>query len=240
MNSSDPRRLIGLAVLFSISLIAVGGGAILVYWYPPTLWQATGILRMAAYALLTHVVVTSLLLLPWRRHGKQSVQSTRSDVASLVFLLVLTWLLSLAFLAQGRPVALVYVIDRVTLVRANELRLTEFALPGVMSIDDIRWSGPVPLLAARPSTDSERLNSIALAMAGYDLAQRPSRWEGLERQRTQIEGRVHRPVIPPMHDSPSEAHRWLGSLPLDGAFGEWQVFLSETLDEYRLEPSFDR
>jgi hypothetical protein len=229
------RHVFGVAIALAIGLLAAGGYAVLMHWYPQPFWQASGVLRMAAYALLAHVILTLLFLMPWRRRERRSVQSIRNDVALLALLLVLSWFLSLSFLAQGRPVALVYSVDRVTLVRANELRMTEFALPGVLPIAEIRWSGPVPLLAARPSNDLERLNAIGLALAGYDLHQRPSRWEAPERQRVQIEERVRRLTDSPANDVPSVGQRWMGHLPLDGGSGEWQLLLSETLDEYRLE-----
>lgn len=229
------RQVFGSAVLLSIALLAVGGCAVLMYWYPQPFWQTSGVLRMAAYALLAHVILTMLLLLPWYRRERHSLQSIRKDVACLVLLLALSWLLSLSFLAQGRPVALVYSVDRVTLVRANELRLTEFALPGVLPIEEIRWAGPVPLLAARPSNDVERFNAIGLALAGYDLHQRPSRWETPERQRAQIEERVRGSTDLQVNDGSSEGQRWLGRFPLDGASGAWQVLVSDTLDGYRLE-----
>lgn len=229
------RQVFGLAVLLSIALLAVGGCAVLMCWYPQPFWQASGVLRMAACALLAHVVLTLLLLMPWYRRERHSVQSIRKDVASLALLLALSWMLSLSFLAQGRPVALVYSVDRVTLVRANELRSTEFALPGVLPVAEIRWAGPVPLLAARPSNDVERLNAIGLALAGYDLHQRPSRWETPERQRAQIEERIVRLTDSPGNDVSPGRQRWLGHFPLDGTSGAWQLLVSETLDEYRLE-----
>ncbi|WP_137922147.1 hypothetical protein [Hydrogenophaga sp. 2FB] len=237
MKFSDPRQVFGLAILVSIALLALGIYAVLLCWYPPAFWRASGVLRMMMYALAAHVVVTMLLLIPWRNRKRQSPPSMRHDVIWLVFLLVLTWLLSLSFLAQGRPVALVFTVDRITLVRANELRSSEFALPGGVPIGGVRWSGKVPLLAARPSTDAERLNSIALAMEGYDLPQRPSRWEMPERQRAQISGRVLRAPNSQESDVSQESRRWLGRLPLDAASGEWQVLVSDELNDYWLESS---
>jgi len=234
-SAVSPRQVFGLAIVLAIGLLAVGGYAVFMHWYPQPFWQASGVMRMASYALLAHVVLTMLLLLPWYRRERQPMQSIRNDVASLVLVLLLTWLLGLSFMAQGRPVALIYSVDRVTLVRANELRITEFALPGVLPIGEIRWSGPVPLWAARPSNDMERLDAIGLALAGYDLPQRPSRWETPERQRAQIEERVGRLTDSPVNDVSSGSQRWLGHFPLDGASGAWQLHVSEALDEYRLE-----
>lgn len=239
MKSADPRYVFGLAALLSVGMLAVGGWAVLLQWYPPPLWRASGILRLVVYALSSHALVTMLLLLPWRNRQRQFAEAGRKDVAVLVLLLAVTWLLSLSFLAQGRPVALVFAADRIVWVRASDLRATEFALPGVVPISEIRWTGTVPLLAARPSTDSERLDSIGLAMAGYDLPQRPSRWEAAERQRAAIEERIRRASQLPSMNLPTSNQRWLGRLPLDGVPGEWSVLVSESLDDYRLEPSTD-
>lgn len=240
MKSTDTRYAFGLAALLSVGMLAIGGWAVLLQWYPPPLWCASGILRLVVYALASHILVTMLLLLPWRNRQRQSAEAVRNDVVVLLLLLAVSWLFSLSFLAQGRPVALVFAADRIVWVRASDLRATEFALPGVVPISDIRWTGAVPLLAARPSTDSERLDAIGLATVGYDLPQRPSRWEAPERQRAKFEERVQRSALPPVNDHSSGNGRWLGSLPLDGVPGEWRVLVNETLDNYRLETSVGR
>lgn len=75
---------------------------------------------MGAFAVCIHMAITALLVLPWWSRARERSQ-VQFDVAVLMWILVSTALFSLSVLASGRPVALVFAVDRVTMVRANEV-----------------------------------------------------------------------------------------------------------------------
>lgn len=188
-----------------MSLLVLLGGAWLVLgmWYPRQFWAATGVLALGAYAVVIHLGITAMLMLPWRSRLKAGSR-VESDIAAILWILVAAGLFSLSVLANARPVALVHAVDRVSLVRASEIRTTELALPG-LAVRSLRWSGSLLLFKVRPSTDWERFEAVQLAMKGFDLAQRPSRWAtwSIECAR-QVDGLAR-----------------AGQLPLDGVKGEW-------------------
>lgn len=226
------------ALALSISLLVLLAGAWLVLgcWYPRPFWSASGVLSLSAYAVTIHLGITALLVLPWRsRHKAQS--RIVSDIAVLLWILLLAALFSLSVLASVRPVALVYAVDRVVMVRANEVRNIELAWPD-LAIQRLRWSGPLRLLEARPSSDRERFDSIQLALAGFDLPQRPARWmsirldpRGLLDKAQPVEGGRGLSRQPPdawLMDGVRLTHH----LPLDGAKGEWVLAIDEQLRAY--------
>jgi len=235
--ASHTKRALYIAVAISLVILLVGAWLVLYCWYPQAFWQASGVFAVAAYAVWAHLGITALLLLPWRNRTK-SRASVQSDVALLVFVMLSAALFSLSYLFAGRPVALVFAVDRVVLVRANEIRTVELATDRVLS-KDLRVSGPLQLIAARPSSDSERLNSIQLAMAGYDLHERPGFWIDIDAQRTSFSQKAR--SVDELdtltskrlaeHDNPQA--NWALFLPLDGVRGNWALILDSGLKAFK-------
>lgn len=239
---SPVDRPVLLALASSVAMLSVGAYLVLGLWYPQPLWRATGVFRVSAIALLLHLVLTALLWIPWRNRRSVATQSTKNDAAVLGFLLLLVWIFSLSFIAQGRPVALVFAVDRVVLLRANEVRIEELASQETR-YRSMRWTGPPPLLAAVPSSDERRMESIELAVAGFDIQQRPSHWVPLENRRDPLKeasGRFaaqsgDRDCLQPGLDPVEQgAPPWEVCLPLEGAVDGWVVQVDSTLQRYRL------
>ena len=191
------------ALLVSLLVLLVGIWLVLGLWYPRPFWAATGVLTLGAYAMVVHLGISALLVLPWRNRLKAGRRNS-SDVVAILWMLVTAALFSLSILASARPVALVHVVDRVSLVRAHQIRTTELALPS-LAVRGLRWSGPLPLLKAQLSSDMERFEAVQLAMKGFDLAQRPSRWATWSIEPTELGHGLSR--------------AW--PMPLDGVRGEW-------------------
>lgn len=192
---------------------------------------------MGAYAVGMHLAITALLVLPWRSRAREGSQ-VQFDVAVLTWILVSAALFSLSVLASGRPVALVFAVDRVTMVRANEVRAVELAFQGATG-QGLRWSGPLPLWATLPSSDADRFDSVQLAMSGFDLPQRPARWEHVEKHRELLVKSAH-PVA-----TLKEKQHLRGSnavtvdklglshyLPMDGVTGHWILAMDTRLRSY--------
>lgn len=228
-----PKQAVLAAAIASLVTLVAGAWLVLVCWYPVPYWQASGVLGIAAYAVLAHLGLSVLLWLPWRNRNKDA-DEVRADAAFLTFVFVGAALLSLSFLFAGRPVALVFAVDRIALVRANEIRATELAFQSPGS-EGLRLSGPLRLVAARPSSDEERLNSIQLAMNGYDLHQRPNFWVPFEAQRAQALEKASHLNTPAalvtrrMAGAEWSSGRWTRYLPLAGVNGEWVVLLDDDL-----------
>ena len=228
-----PKQAVLAAAIASLVTLVAGAWLVLGCWYPVPYWRASGVLGIAAYAVLAHLGLSALLWLPWRNRNKDA-DEVRADAAFLTFIIVGAALLSLSFLFSGRPVALVFAVDRIALVRANEIRATELAFQTPGS-EGLRLSGPLRLVAARPSSDEERLNSIQLAMNGYDLHQRPNFWVPFETQAVQVLEKASRlntaaeAVTRRIAGVEGSSGRWTRHLPLAGVNGEWVVLLDDDL-----------
>lgn len=238
MTSSASKSATSLALSLALSLLVLLGGVwvVLTVWYPRSFCSVSGIGRIGAYAVGVHLGLTALLILPWRSRGREGSR-VQFDVAVLTWILIAAALLSLSVLASGRPVALVYAVDRVTLVRANEIRASELATLGSIG-PGLRWSGPLPLWATSPSKDADRLDAIQLAIAGFDLPQRPARWEPVQLHRALIvQSAKHVSSLKRARHQPhSDAViRELGLshyLPMDGVTGHWVLAVDTQLRNY--------
>lgn len=232
----QPTRTVPVALAVSLLALSVGAWLVLGCWYPQSFWRASGILDIAGYALWAHLGITALLFLPWRNRSK-APESLKSDVAFLVFVILGSSLFSLSYLFAGRPVALVFAVDRVALVRANEIRTIELAFAGTLS-KNLRVSGPLQLIAARQSSDAERLDSIQLAMAGFDLHQRPGFWVDIDSQRNQLRqkvqgiGELGGPNGGAMEGIEQLEGKWAFFLPLAGVRGNWALVLDDELKTF--------
>lgn len=230
------RGALKLAVSVSLLILLAGAWLVLRWWYPYPFWQASGVFSIAVYAVFVHLGITALLLLPWRNRSSNA-DETKADIGLLLFVMLGAALFSLSFLFAGRPVALVFAVDRVALVRANEVRTIELAFAGVLD-KNLRLSGPLQLMAARPSSDEERLDSIRLAMAGFDLHQRPSFWGDIETQRDQVIQKSHLvaelggSLAAQLVQSNDAQVNWPRYLPLAGVSGNWALLLDNDLTTY--------
>lgn len=219
--AQKPTRAVQTGLAISLLTLVVGAWLVLHCWYPQPFWNASGLLGIAAYAILAHLGITALLILPWRNRSKDA-SSVSSDATLLIFVMLCAAFFSLSYLFAGRPVALVFAVDRVALVRANEVRTSELAFVEAFSAN-LRVSGPLKLIGARQSSDTERLDSIQLAMIGFDLHQRPGFWVPLDLQRDQLRQKSR--SIGELTAFDKNQTKWATFLPLAGVNGNWVLVL---------------
>lgn len=146
-------------------------------WYPESYRQLSG-----GWSLLLIVLSVDLCLGPLLTWAVFDVRKSRSglwrDLSAVGLLQTAALLYGVSVVAESRPVALVFAVDRFTLVAAGDLRMQElpFSPPDVHPVS---WRGPA-LFSTRESRPAEVLDSVSLASQGYDLAQRPTYWQPYE------------------------------------------------------------
>lgn len=164
----------GLHVLLTATLLSLVFWLLVSRWYPVSVRELAG-----GWMLLGILLAVDLCLGPLMTWAVFDVRKPRQalvrDMAVVAFMQVAALVYGLSVAAESRPVALVFAVDRFTLVPANGLRSQElpFARPAMRAIS---WRGPV-LRATRTSAPGEVLDSVSLAAQGYDLAQRPTYWQ---------------------------------------------------------------
>lgn len=180
----------GLHLLLTGTLLLVVLVLIVSRWYPESYRQLSG-----GWNLLVIVLSVDLCLGPLLTWAVFDVRKSRislwRDLSAVGLLQMVALLYGLSVVAESRPVAMVFAVDRFTLVAAGDLRMQElpFSPPEVRQVS---WRGP-ELFSARESRPSEVLDSVSLAAQGYDLEQRPSYWQGYEQHKAMAWSRA-RPV----------------------------------------------
>lgn len=180
----------GLHFLLTGTMLLIVLVLVVSRWYPVSYRQLSG-----GWSLLVIVLSVDLCLGPLLTWAVFDVRKSRMslwrDLSAVGLLQVAALFYGLSVVAESRPVALVFSVDRFILVAAGDLRMQElpFSPPDVRHVS---WQGPV-LFATRESQADEVLDSVSLAFQGYDLAQRPSYWQPYEQHKIKAWARA-RPI----------------------------------------------
>jgi hypothetical protein len=158
---------LAISAVLAVAVVAL----LLLVWYPGPLYEAGGGERLTFILVAIDIVVGPILTLLVFRAGKPGMKFDLTVIA----------LLQAAFLAYGlsvisaaRPAYVVFTIDRLVAVGANQLadhRLAEAPRPEYAKRP---WTGPVWVGATRPEdpTEADRVLSSFLAGDG-DLERFP-------------------------------------------------------------------
>lgn len=165
--------LIGLSVLFLVFKL----------WYPAPLHEAVGVTRIFLLLLLVDVSLGPLLTLLVFKVGKKTLV-----LDMVVVLLLQLGALGYGLLAvtDGRPVWLVFNVDRFDLVRALDIdeRQIEEAEALYRSAP---WSGPQWVGAAAPADLVMRNSIVFEALQSHvDIAQRPNLYQPLADMKAEV------------------------------------------------------
>ena len=161
-----------------VSLIIAVAAMLLMFsiWYPAPLHQALGVTRVFLLLLVVDLVLGPLMTLLVFKSGKKNLAL---DVAIIVVLQLSALGYGLWTVASGRPLWVVFNVDRFDVVQAVDIdvrRLSE-ALP---EFRQGSWLGPEWVGAVRP-TDQVLSQQILFesALGGSDLAQHPELYRPL-------------------------------------------------------------
>ena len=170
--------------LTSISIALLVIGLVFYIWYPAPLAKAVGVTHIFLVMLIVDVTLGPLLTLIVYKKGKKSLLF---DLIIIVMLQVSALCYGLWTISQGRPVWLVFNIDRFDSVRMNELdnrKITkakrEYRYPSVFSP---QW---VAAIAPKSIEENNKVTFEAV-FSGIDIAQRPNLYAPLMSQKKQIQ-----------------------------------------------------
>lgn len=161
------------------SILLAGAAAILVFrfWYPSPFDEIAGVGKIFAILLTANIfgpILTAIVCSP-----KKSRFEMLSDFGIVIAVQLTAFFFGLNVLANARPVALVYEVDRFRLVARPDIYDKE--LPIAPAWADAWSFSSVRLMGIRLSqSKSELLESLDLSMNGVQTSQRPSRWEPYE------------------------------------------------------------
>lgn len=170
--------VVGVAVLALIWMV----------WYPPPLLQAQGILDIFAILLMVDVVAgPTLTFLVYNREKK----SLKFDLLVVVLLQLTALLYGLGTVYQGRPVYLVFNVDRFSVISAADLVYVEGEKAPESAYLDFPVWGPEIVGAKQPEDSQERTQLLLSSLSGgRDLDRRVDYYVPIEFLADEIQSRL--------------------------------------------------
>ena len=204
-------------------------------WYPPPYFRVAGATTLILVLLGVDLVLGPLLTLVVFRSGKPSL---RFDLTVIALLQAGALLYGLGVIAQARPVFIVGVVDRFSLVAANQLDPADLTKARFPQFASLSWTGPRWAIAQRPEDSTERSDIMFSALEGKDLDKYPRHYVPYAEGVTELLARAQtlRSLTQRHPDYTARIQDWLQDskrsekeviwLPLDARNGSLTVLLS--------------
>lgn len=178
------RRVVGCHVLLSVAVSLLLGLLVFVSWFPLPLGRLAGGQHLFWTILGVDLICGPLLTLLVYRPTKTQLQLA-VDFSCIALIQLVALVYGLHVLAQARPLALVFEVDRFRLVTYADI-----AEPDLQNLPN--WAQPWGFGAVRTvglreaASTTERLQSFEASLAGVDAGQWPSRWQDYALNRQQV------------------------------------------------------
>ncbi|WP_284336325.1 hypothetical protein [Comamonas sp. NoAH] len=171
------------AILLSIVWVT------LCYWIPAPYQRLVQTPQLFIIFFLVNIACGPLLtvILANPKKAKKELWLDFSLVA-LIQLGMLTY--GMYTIANARPIALVFEVDRFVLVMASQIEKKKLPL-APQEYQTLPWKGPNLLGTRIPLDADEKLRSIELSIRGIEPSTRPAWWQDYELSRPQVIKRMH-------------------------------------------------
>ena len=165
-----------LSISLIIALLIIG--LVFFVWYPAPLAQAVGVTHIFLMLLVIDVILGPFLSFLVYKEGKETL---KFDLTVIILIQLSALSYGVYSIAQGRPVWLAYNVDRIELVRNNEIiqdnldnAQTQFQKPS--------WLKP-QFVATEFAKNTQQHNNdmFAEVLGGVSIAQRPERYVELNK-----------------------------------------------------------
>lgn len=172
----------------SIIIVLLGGGLVFWVWYPAPLREAVGAGEIFLLLLFVDALLGPLLTFVVYKVGKKALMF---DLAVIAFLQLLALLYGFSTLAEGRPVWLVFSVDRFDLVRELDIDVRQLENADEQ-YRDAPLFGPRWVAAVIPEDMAQRNSIIFEALeGGADISLRPNLYRPLESAASAMRNKAH-------------------------------------------------
>ncbi|WP_374973973.1 TfpX/TfpZ family type IV pilin accessory protein [Acinetobacter venetianus] len=156
-------------------------------WYPYPLGKATGVTPIFLMMVGIDIILGPLLTWFVYKDGKKSL---KFDLAVIILIQIAALFYGVFHIADGRPVWLVYSVDRFEVVRNNEI-YTKNIQQANKIYQHPSWFGPqyVAIKFAK-EPNKRRQDMFDEILGGVEISQRPERYVELSQVTDQIKMRV--------------------------------------------------
>ena len=176
-----------LSVSLILALLVVG--LVFFVWYPAPLAKAVGVTHIFLMMLIIDVILGPFLGFLVYKEGKKTL---KMDLSAIILIQSLALGYGVYSIAEGRPVWLVYAIDRFELIKNNELVDINIqdALP---QYKEKSWFQP-RYVAIKLEADSDKRSQEMFeeVFGGISLAQRPENYVPLSSISVQMKERTRK------------------------------------------------
>lgn len=168
----------------SAAVVAIAALLVFLVWYPSPWRQLLGVTGIFGVVVAVDLVCGPLLTL--------LLASPRKSRKERWLDLSLVGVIQLAALGYGlfavfsaRPVAIVFEVDRFTIVGANEIQTQQLELaPEGMRV--LPFAGVIQAGLRQPTSGEEMLESIQISLTGTPQSMRPTWWAPYDTVRSQV------------------------------------------------------
>jgi len=174
-------------LMVSICVACIAAAMVFFFWYLFPLNKAVGVTHIFLMMLGIDMVLGPFFAWLVYKEGKKSL---KFDLAVIIVIQIIALAYGLYKIADGRPVWLVYNVDRFELIKNNEI-VMETPVTVQSQFKSPSWFKP-QFVAAEFAKDKKQRNKEMFAeiMSGVSIAQRPERYVGLSQAKSKIQQRA--------------------------------------------------
>jgi hypothetical protein len=197
-----------LLLHFLVSVVVVGFASVVVFfvWHPYPYWNLTGgahlFLVLASVDVVCGPILTGILYSP-----KKSKKELTLDLSIVATMQVAALCYGLYAVAQARPVAIIFEVDRLVVVAAADIDPNELSKTP-SKFQQLSWTGPRLLGIREPRDNDEMLRALDASLQGMEPSARPDWWKELSPDRRELRGRM-RPIFLLLRERPNRAQKLL-------------------------------
>lgn len=160
-----------LSISLLIALLVIG--LVFFVWYPAPLAKAVGVTQIFLMLIVIDVILGPILGFLVYKEGKKTL---KFDLAVIILIQLSALCYGIYSIAQGRPVWLVYNVDRFELVRSNEL-IKENIQQAQVQYQQLSLLKPQYVAVQFAKDPKQRSEDLFTEISsGISLAQRPERY----------------------------------------------------------------
>lgn len=174
---------LSISILLALIIIAW----VFLIWYPQPLAQAVGVTHIFLMMVAIDVVLGPILVFFVYKEGKKTL---KFDLSVIILIQLSALGYGLYSIAQGRPVWLVYNVDRFELVRNNEIIDTNIQKVQAQFRNPSWFKPKFAAVQIAKNSEERSKNMFEELLGGVSLAQRPERYVGLVQVKLQIKKRA--------------------------------------------------
>ncbi|WP_034594641.1 TfpX/TfpZ family type IV pilin accessory protein [Acinetobacter sp. NIPH 298] len=202
-----------LSISLLIALTVVG--LVFFIWYPTPLAQAVGVTDIFLMLLMIDVIVGPVLGWVVYKEGKKTL---KMDLSIIILLQLSALFYGIYSIGQGRPVWMVYSVDRFEVVRNNEI-INENIQKAQLEYQQPSWLKP-QFVAMQLSKNRQQRNDemFTEVFSGVSLAQRPERYVPMIEVKNQIRQRAQDLKLLKQFNDPQSVQKILAKYPQADAF----------------------